>query len=171
MTGKCKKSEADYQRRSFEGPALLTREVRRITRPILGTRGFAEVDILEAWDDIVGADLARGITPERLTFERDSRVKGTLHVKSAGGAFAMLFEHQKMRVIERINSFFGYPAVARIKIMQGALKLKRPTQKPVRALSRAEQRELAEKVAVIEDDELRRKAYEIGVVVAQKKEN
>ena len=115
MTEKCKPV---YHRRTYEGLAPLTREVQAITRPILGRRGFAEVDILGSWEDIVGPDLARGILPEKLAFEKNKRINGTLYVKSAGGAFATLFEFQKQRVMERINGFFGYPAVSQIKIRQ-----------------------------------------------------
>lgn len=165
MTEKCnqKKDVFEYQRRSFEGLAPLTREIRIVTKPVLGKRGFAEIDILESWHDIVGEELARGIFPEKLTFDRDKRVQGTLHVKSAGGAFAMLFEHQKSRVIERINSFFGYPAVSHIKVMQGNLKLTRPVKKALsRTLTPVEEADLWRQVQNITDPELRQKTFEIG---------
>ncbi|MBR6412066.1 MAG: DUF721 domain-containing protein [Alphaproteobacteria bacterium] len=167
MTEKCKKNE--YHRRTYEGLAPLTREVQAIAKPILGRRGFAEIDILGSWEEMVGADLARGILPEKLTFEKDKRVNGTLYVKSAGGAFATLFEFQKQRVIERINCFFGYPAVAQIKIRQGALKLKSETVETARSLTPAEEKELQKRVSAIEDEELRTQAYEIGKAILIKK--
>ena len=167
MTEKCKKNE--YHRRTYEGLAPLTREVQAIAKPILGRRGFAEVDILGSWEEMVGADLARGILPEKLTFDKDKRINGTLYVKSAGGAFATLFEFQKQRVIERKNCFFGYPAVAQIKIRQGALKLKSETVETVRSLTPAEETELQKRVSAIEDEELRTQAYEIGKAILIKK--
>jgi len=167
MTEKCKKNE--YHRRTYEGLAPLTREVQAIAKPILGRRGFAEVDILGSWEEMVGADLARGILPEKLTFDKDKRINGTLYVKSAGGAFATLFEFQKQRVIERINCFFGYPAVAQIKIRQGALKLKSETVETARSLTPAEEKELQKRVSAIEDEELRTQAYEIGKAILMKK--
>ena len=160
MTEKCKKET--YQRRSYEGLAPLTKEVQAIAKPILGTRGFAEVDILSSWEDMVGKDLSKGITPEKLTFTANTRTNGTLHVRSAGGAFAMLFEHQKSRVIERINGFFGYPAISAIKIRQGALKLSIQTQAFKRPLTEREEKELTARGAPIQDPELREQAYRIG---------
>ena len=160
MTEKCKKET--YQRRSYEGLAPLTKEVQAIAKPILGTRGFAEVDILSSWEDMVGKDLAKGITPEKLTFTANTRTNGTLHVRSAGGAFAMLFEHQKSRVIERINGFFGYPAVSAIKIRQGALKLTLKNIGFKRSLTTQEEKELNARVAHIQDPELREQAYRLG---------
>ena len=158
------------RRRTFEGLERLTMEVKRLTQPILGQRGFAGTDILESWNDIVGENLAQGIRPEKLTFEKDNRTNGTLHVKSAGGAFAILFEHQKQKVIERINTFFGYPAVARIKITQGKLSLKKqPIMQPKKYISEKEKDILKAKVADIDDRELRTLVYQMGLTRLEKK--
>ena len=157
-------------RRKFSGLATLAPEIRAITKKALGARGFAGSDILQFWEDIVGADLARGVVPQKLTFEKDNRMHGTLVVKSAGGAFAMLFEHQKERVMQRINAFFGYPAVSRIKIIQGALKIKSIPQKPVsKTIPKDELQALQEKVGIIEDEELRERTFEIGKALLAKK--
>ena len=157
MTKKC-----EYERRNYEGLATLTKEVRKIAMPILGIHGFATVDILMHWEDIIGPDLAQGVAPEKLLFSRDKRTGGTLLVKSAGGAFAMLFEHQKKRVIERINTFFGYPAVSQIRIQQGALRLNRQPQPTARELTPDEEKWLTERVSTIEDADLRERTYRLG---------
>ena len=54
MTEKCDKGDRGYPRRAYEGLFPLTKEVRRIVSPVLGARGFAQADILESWNDIVG---------------------------------------------------------------------------------------------------------------------
>lgn len=155
-------------RRDYEGLATLVPEIRSLTRKVLGARGFSGADILENWEDIVGPDLSKGVRPEKLTFEKNNRSNGTLVVKTAGGAFAMLFEHQKRRVIERINSFFGYPAVAHIKMIQGALKLSVPKMEIKKTADAKQLQVLAEKVSVIEDEELRHRTYEIGKAMLEK---
>ncbi|MGN1062798.1 MAG: DUF721 domain-containing protein [Alphaproteobacteria bacterium] len=144
-------------------------EIRSVTRYALGTRGFSGADILESWTDIVGADLSKGVRPEKLVFEKNNRSHGTLVVKTAGGAFAMLFEHQKRRVMERINAFFGYPAVSDIKMIQGALKLSAPAPvKSKKVIASAKLNELSDKVAAIEDMDLRAATYEIGKALLEK---
>ncbi len=159
------KTEGNTQkRRSFEGLERLTMEIKHITQPILGQRGFAGTDVLSYWDDIVGEHLAKGIRPEKLTFEKENRTNGTLHVKSAGGAFAILFEHQKHKVIERINFFFGYPAVGKIKISQGKISFKMPPPiKPKKFVTEQQVNELKAKVAPIEDETLREMVYQLGL--------
>ena len=167
MTEKCK--QGIYKRRTFEGLAPLTREVRNITKPILGQRGFAEVDILGSWPEIIGEDLACGVSPEKLVFDKDKRTGGTLYVKSAGGAFAMLFEFQKQQVIERINGFFGYPAVVNIKIKQGSLKLNRKKMEQPAELTEDQEKRLQEKISRIQDLDLRESAYRVGKEILLKK--
>ena len=152
------------RRRTFEGLERLTMEIKHITQPILGQRGFAGTDILSYWDDIVGEHLAKGIRPEKLTFEKENRTNGTLHVKSAGGAFAILFEHQKHKVMERINFFFGYPAVGKIKISQGKISFKMPPPvMPKKFVTPQQVDELKAKVAPIEDETLREMVYQLGL--------
>ena len=160
-----------YKRRSFEGLERLTKEVRAITRPILGKRGFSGFEIIENWTEIIGEDLALGIQPEKLTFEKQSRINGTLYVKSAGGAFALLFEHHKQQVIDRINSFFGYPAVSFVRITQGKLNLNPlPKENSVseNEFSSMEIEALKEKTSLIEDENLRRIFYQMGLIFLRK---
>jgi hypothetical protein len=89
-----------------------------ITAPIFKTRGFAEAGILTDWPAIVGELLGRRTAPERIAFPRNDRRGGTLHV-TCESAFAPELQHLAPQVIERINGYFGYPAVAQIKILQG----------------------------------------------------
>ncbi len=157
-----------FHRRNYEGAERLTYEIRAISKPFLAKRGFAGIDIIECWNDIIGPDMAPGIRPEKLVFEKDERKNGILHVKSAGGAFAILFEHKKLQIIERINTFFGYPAVARIHITQGKLHFTKPESViPVRKPTPAQLKKLNAKVAQIENEELREKMYQIGLKLLQ----
>ena len=157
-------------RRDYEGLATLVPEIRVLTKKALGARGFSGADILESWADIVGPDLAKGVKPEKLMFEGTSRSQGTLVVKTAGGAFAMLFEHQKRRVLERINAFFGYPAVAHIKMIQGALKLSVPKLNANKTIDAQKIQELNQKVALIDDENLKRATYNIGKALLEKEQ-
>lgn len=155
--------------RKYEGLAPLTRDVGELTKHIFGDRGFVGVDLIVNWADIVGAELAQGVVPVRLTFPHKQRSNGVLHVRAAGGAFALLFEHQKTRVIERVNTYFGYPAVANIRVVQGAIKLPDPDPQEIEwPLGDDEVQELLKRVDSIEDDALRSKVFELGVAMIQK---
>lgn len=157
------------QAHRYQGLFTLARPIRSVSRTALGTRGFSNVDIIENWADILGPDLSRGISPVKIVFKSNTRTHGTLHVKSAGGAFAMLCEHQKERILNRINTYFGYPAVESLKIIQGSLKLKTSVPSVREKKIPTNQRSaLEKKVATIEDPELRQKTYEIGLALLRK---
>ena len=156
--------------RTYEGLSPLTKEVNVLTQKILGERGFTGIELITHWSDILGPDLSQGVLPIRLTFPRGKRTGGTLHVRTASGAFALLFEQQKTSVCNRINTYFGYPAVQQIKMVQGSIKL--PPQEPQEIewpLGDEEVQELLKKVDAIPDDTLRQKTFEIGVTLLQRK--
>ena len=94
MTEKCKIQKKVS--RTYQGLAPLTQEVKKIVQPILKKHGFVSADILTYWTDIVGEDLALGVLPDKLVFKGNDRTNGTLVVKSAGGAFALLFQQKKL---------------------------------------------------------------------------
>jgi hypothetical protein len=89
----------------------------KVTRTILGRRGFAEASIITEWATIVGDDLARSSQPEKLSFPKGERVGGVLHIRAAGGGATEL-QHLEPQVLERINRHFGYRAVGRLKLVQ-----------------------------------------------------
>jgi hypothetical protein len=66
--------------------------------------------------------MARYSCPERLQFGRDRNQGATLVVRSGSG-FATELQHLHPIVLDRINTFFGYQAVARITIIQGPLPI------------------------------------------------
>ena len=160
----------DPRSRKYEGLAVLTKELDAITKGVMRERGFVGIDLITHWAEIVGPDLSKGVVPMRLTFPLKKRSNGVLHVRVAAGAFALLFEHQKNRVIERINTYFGYPAVDDVRLVQGGVKLPEPEPEEVEwPLGDDEVQDLLKKVDVIEDDALRAKAFELGVAIIQKR--
>lgn len=77
--------------------------------------GFMQVAIVNRWADIVGADYAKHSAPERIVFPHGKRAGGTLKV-AVTGAFAPLLGAVAPQVVERVNGFFGYAAVARLAL-------------------------------------------------------
>ena len=169
MTEKCEFPQSPRSR-TYEGLDSLTREVQKLARPLLGQHGFTQVELITHWGEIMGAELAIGVKPVRLTFPAKDRMNGILHVRTAGGAFALLLEHQKGRIIERVNTYFGYPAVSKLKIEQGGVHLPQTQEsEPEWPLSEEELKPLLDKVNAISDESLRQKTLEIGIKLLQHK--
>ena len=158
--------------RKYEGLAPLTKDITQLTQHIFGAHGFVGIDLIAHWTEIVGEELSFGVLPTRLTFPYKQRANGVLHVRTAGGTFALLFEHQKNRVIDRVNTYFGYPAVSEIRIVQGAVKLPKQEATEIEwPLGDEEVQEVLNKIDLIEDDALRAKAFELGVAMIRKRKH
>ena len=125
MTSKSdKKSDDDPASRRTErgllGVGVLT---ERVARPILGKRGFASGQVIGRWREIVGADLASATVPEKIQFERGERRGGTLHLRVASGAAAVLIQPQSRAIVDRVNAYLGAGTIAHIRVNQGPLNL------------------------------------------------
>ena len=105
-------------------------------RPAMKAQGFWHHEIAFHWPEIVGAVFARHSQPRRLQFPQGQRTGGTLTV-AATGTIALLMQHQVMPILDRINTYFGYHAVAAIRFQQvDAGYLNRLTERPAAPQSR-----------------------------------
>jgi len=87
--------------------------------------GFVQSSIVSRWPEIVGARYAAVAAPESIRFPPGKKSKGVLTLV-VEGAHAPMMQHVAPVVMERVNLFFGYPAVERISIRQGAVQAARP---------------------------------------------
>ena len=82
--------------------------------------GFVQSSVVSRWDEIVGARYAAVSAPEAIRFPVGKKAEGTLELV-VEGAHAPMMQHVVPEIIERVNRFFGYAAVARIKVRQGVV--------------------------------------------------
>lgn len=139
-------------------------EIPRIAGAALGKRGFGEAQLITHWDTVMGPELAAHLSPERLSFPRGERRNGTLRLRVAA-AFALEAQHLEPVIIERINGFFGYGAVARLALVQGPPLRTAPAPPPIRPLSPAEQATLEARLDGVADPELRQALARLGAAV------
>lgn len=94
----------------------------KLMRPLLGKRGLGEGDICFHWAAIVGGSfLATNSAPERIQFPKGERSGGILHLRVPSGALATQLQHLTPQIIQRVNGFYGYPAIADVRIHQRPL--------------------------------------------------
>jgi hypothetical protein len=138
----------------MSGPRRIGQTVPNVAGKVLGKRGLAFGALITDWPAIVGHQLSLRTAPDKLMFPRGKREEATLHIR-AMGAIALELQHLEPQIIERINSFFGYKAVARIKLIHAALP---QTARPVtrkRELTMDEELSIITGTAAIQDEELR----------------
>ena len=144
------------------GLRALGETVDAVARPMLGRRGFAGSRVVAEWASIVGEHLAARSLPERVTRPADGRGGGTLHVRVASGALAVELQHLEPLIVERINTYFGYRAVARLKLVHGPIPERRVERVPPRILTPADEAVVERLAAGIEDPTLRRALCDLG---------
>lgn len=94
--------------------------LRRRISEAAAKRGFAEPDILLRWPEIVGAELAEQVRPVQISYGRASPGFGATLVVQVPGARATEIEHSAGRIVERVNAFYGYRAVSRLRLTQAS---------------------------------------------------
>ncbi len=145
------------------GPMAIGAVSAPLTRPLLGRRGLAEGDLIARWDSIVGPLMASYVLPEQVRFPKGQRDGGELTIRVPSGPFAVQIQHDAPALLQRINGYFGYPAIARLKIVQAPLPIKRPPREVrQRALRPSEVAEITTAVADIPDDGLRAALERLG---------
>jgi hypothetical protein len=150
--------------RGQSGPRALAEFSQRLTKKPLGKRGFTEQSLITDWPQIVGEAQALGSLPVKISFPSGERAAGTLHVRVVSGGLAMEFNHREPLILQRINGYFGYGAVAHLKITQGPVPKRagRHTVQPPPSLSGAEESALQVTLAAIDDPELREAFARLG---------
>ena len=148
------------------GPRALAATVANITRPLFSRRGFADGAIVNEWPAIVGAHFAAHSAPEKIVAASGGGAEGTLHVRIDSGSLAIELQHLEPLLIERINGYFGYRAVARLRLLQGPLPKSRKASPPAaRPLEPGEEEELVRHLCTVDDPELRHALEALGRAV------
>ena len=114
--------------------------------------GFVQHSIVSRWGEIVGARYAAVSAPDSIRFPQGKRANGTLNLTVAG-AHAPMMQHVAPEIVERVNRFFGYPAVDRVVMRQGAVA--RPAERSAQPELAPVPVELGDSLRAVGDPELR----------------
>ncbi len=117
--------------------------------------GFIQSSVVTRWPEIVGERHARVCAPESIRFAPGEKADGILQLVVAG-AHAPMIQMVIPEIVERVNRFFGYQAVAKVKLRQGVVQPLAATPRPSAPPSlKPVPFELGESLRDIGDPELR----------------
>ena len=139
--------------------------VPKLTRKAFEKYGFSAASLLTDWPSIVGAEVAGFAAPERLKWPRGVAIREEVGAEGRPGAVLVLrvdparaldVQYKAQQILERINVYFGYRAVAELRIVQAPLAKRASVPAPQqiakpRTLTPSEAPELAD----IADEQLR----------------
>lgn len=138
-----------------------------ILEPVLRKRAGISMGLIQSWEEIVGERLARCSRPEKIAWPRraheDDPFEPATLVIACEGVAALHLQHETGEIIGRVNSFLGFNAIGRIRIVQKPVKLREERRKPaLRSISHAEASKLSSTVAAIENEGLREALERLG---------
>ncbi|MGL5837653.1 MAG: DUF721 domain-containing protein [Sphingorhabdus sp.] len=130
--------------------------------------GFVQSSIVSRWDEIVGTRYASVSAPEIIRFPVGKKAGGTLELTVESG-HAPMFQHILPEIIERVNRFFGYEAVTKVKMRQGPVQPIDPKARVTAApVLRAPAMELGDSLREIADPELQAVLENLAKSLAKK---
>lgn len=144
-----------WQRARGGTPRAIGELMPDIGRSAFRRFGFVQSSVVTRWPEIVGQAHAKVCAPESIRFPPGEKSQGILELVVLP-AHAPLIQHVIPEIIDRVNRFFGYGAVARVKLRQGEVNPPRaepasgapPSLKPIPM-------ELGDSLRDIGDPELR----------------
>lgn len=167
---KPRKAGKPYERPRGGAAKAISDLMPQIGRPAFRRFGFVQSSIISRWPEIVGDTHSRVCTPEMIRFPMGEKSEGILELV-VKPAHAPLIQQVLPEIIERVNRFFGYRAVARIKLRQGAVKP--PEAKRVKAPPslRPIPMELGDSLRDVGDPELRAVLESLARGIGTQEEN
>jgi len=140
-----------------------------ILDPVLRRRAGMSIGVVQSWEEIVGERLAAITRPEQIVWPRrrdeDEPFEPATLVIACSGAAALRVQHETAEIISRLNTFLGYGAIGRIRIVQKPVSA--PHRQPRRQAepSPEEARRIDAVVDPIADEGLRDSLRRLGASV------
>ncbi|MCI5634470.1 MAG: DciA family protein [Alphaproteobacteria bacterium] len=162
---------------TLEDLTSVSKTIMPLAKQLLGAKGMLEMEILSDWTAIVGEELAQYSLPQKISFHKDERSNGTLELLVLSGAFALEIQHRESQILNKINAYFGYDAVAKLKIIQNScpenfLFTKKPIDNVKKNLvSPEEHNYITEIIKDVDNNELRRHLEILGEAVLGSKKS
>jgi len=147
-------------------PQALADVARKALGDAFAKQGFASVELVARWTEIVGPEIAAHSQPEKIQWprtpaEREARLPGTLWLRVEGPA-AVEIQHLAEVIAERVNQFFGWRAVADLRLRQAPLSRARASHP---APDPAATARVAAALGGIKDEKLRDALARLGAAI------
>lgn len=159
---------------TFNRPRPVSDLVPNLTKDIFGKKNLLFGKMLSEWPNIAGEEMAAKTLPIDLKFSRAKKDSGanqaTLNL-AVQSAYALEFSYHKNLLIERLNMFFGYPAIKEIKIIQNSEIMNNKPMKAAitRPITAQETQKIDALVGKIEENDLQTALKNLGKAILSRK--
>ncbi len=147
---------------------------QKIVRPLVKQKGSPVATLALDWHLIVGSFLAEQTHPEKLYFQKGTKIQGSLKLLIMA-SFSHEFPFHRQVLIDKINAYFGYNVINRITMRQvyelpvkkrkDALSMQRVALKNIRDTSKF--KSIYKGLEDIKDEKLRYSLAELGTFLKE----
>jgi hypothetical protein len=141
--------------------------LRKTLNDAFARQGFASTELVTRWQEIVGPEIAAHSEPEKIQWPRpigDDPPEPGILVLRVEGPTAVEVQHLSRVILERVNRFFGWRAVADLRLRQAPLARRETSSAPAGPDVAATAR-IAATLTDIADDDLRQALARLGAAV------
>ena len=155
------------KKQATRGAVPVADYVSKLLDPVIERRAGMTMDLMASWAEIAGEQHAVHSRPEKLNWPRkadeDDPFEPATLVIACEGAHALFLQHECATLINNINSYFGFSAVARIKLVQKPITRSDSRNKRRKAVPAPDAKErLATMLAAVDDPKLREALEKMG---------
>ena len=141
--------------------------VSKLLNPVIERRAGMTIDLLATWEEIVGEKHATHSRPEKLLWPRqasdDDPFEPATLLIACESTHALFLQHDTTAIINRVNSYFGFAAVGKVKLVQKPIAQREKRRKSARkTINAADNRHLEEMLQEIEDLALKQALRKLG---------
>ena len=142
--------------------------LRKTLKDAFAKQGFAATELVTRWPEIVGPEIAAHCEPEKIQWPRpydgEEQAPGTLHLRVEGPT-ALEIQQLSGPILARVNQFFGWQAVAGLRLRQAPLGRREKPAPPIPDHAAAAR--IATTLTGVADDKLRAALARLGAAVAR----
>lgn len=135
--------------------------VKDILKPILKNYSPIILIMRRNWNALLGEKYYEFCEPEKVSFKKDKKNDATLYVKCFNTVISFYIENNKMFILEKINSIFGYNLIGDIKIKQDP-RIIRQIKKSLPKLKNDDLEKIDSIITDIENEELKNSLKDFG---------
>ncbi|WP_303853755.1 DUF721 domain-containing protein [Bartonella apis] len=144
-----------------------------LLEPLLRKKTGLSLELMANWATLVGEDIAKTTIPLKIIWSRRASIDdpfkpGTL-VVGCEAYSAMILTHETGEILQRINAFFGYVAINRIKIEQRVIVKEEEARIERPPVNETDRKLIDELTGKIENDGLRNSLSDLGLSIFSQK--
>lgn len=151
----------------------LSEMVSKMLDPVLRKRTGLNVALIEHWPQIVGYDMSEHTMPLKIIWKcraiQDEVFQPATLVIACEGFAALKLMHETNELLQRINVFFGYIAIDRIKIEQRSISVPEDHLTLKSNLGEKDKQHIEKMLEKVENESLRQSLYKLGCCIFAEK--